>query len=279
MANAKENDKRKKEVVKHLRKLAARRTQPLSVQAYLEYRLTHAPHLPTTTTIYRMFGSWPGALREAGIEQGAKSTVSRTEDAKLVAALKECALDLGQTVISSHAYDDWRKRNIEKWKKADGGEDIRPSSSVIRKWLGPWAVAVEKAGLETSKRAVPRRRSYEEIIEALRHAKEMVEGKLTQQEYSIFYNSLGDDDRERWPDAQQILAMFPNWDAALRQADVEQADGFHPDALWTAEEARHIHDQVIILMGRFDQGTYEEVAKDSKRELPSWAVITYLLKM
>jgi hypothetical protein len=277
MATPQENDKRKKEVVKHLRKLATRRTQPLSVQAYLEYRLTHAPHLPTTTTIYRMFGSWPGALREAGIEQGAKSTVSRTEDAKLVAALKECATDLDQTVISSHAYDDWRKRNIEKWKKVN--EDIRPSSSVIRKWLGPWAVAVEKAGLETSKRAVPRRRSYEEIIESLRHAKEMVEGKLTQAEYSIFYNSLSEEDRERWPDAQQILAMFPNWDAALRQADVEQADGFHPDALWTAEEARHIHDQVIVYKGVFDREAYEEVAVASKRELPTWEVITYLLKM
>lgn len=276
-AVTKEHDKRSKYVIKHLRKLAARKPGQLSVQAYLDYRLAHAPDLPTTTTIYRMFGSWPGALAAAGIEQGSKSTVARTDDTKLISALKECAADLNQKVISSHAYDDWRKRNIDKWKKA--GEETRPSSSVIRKWLGPWATAVEKAGLETSKRAVPRRRSYEEIIEALRRAKEMVEGKLTQQEYSIFYNGLDDDQRERWPDAQQILQMFPTWDAALRQADVDQADGFHPEALWDAEEARHIHDQVIIFKGRFDRETYEEVLRESRKELPTWDVIVTLLRM
>lgn len=277
MSERDQQDPRIKETLKHLKKLAGRRSKPLSVQEYLEYRHTHAPHLPSLTTIYRLFRSWSRALELAGVEHGEKSALSRTEDTVLIAALQECAKDLDIKVLSSHLYDDWREKNKKKWEKA--GEEIRPSSSVIRKWLGRWAIAVEKAGLQTSERAVPRRPSVAEIIEALRTAKENVDGLLTQQAYSRFYAELDEEERKRWPDVLQILNQFPNWEAALRQADVQQADVLHPEALWTSEEARRIYEIVVKLKGEFSEESYAEVVAVAKKPLPAYDIVAELLRM
>lgn len=262
------SDPRVKEITKHLKILARRHNRRIVVQDYLEYRAKHAPDLPALTTIYRLFGSWPGALRAAGVDDSEKGELSRTSDEALVAALQEAAKGLGVTVLSSHAYDEYRKSEAPHL----------PSSSVIRKWLGYWAQAVKAAGLETTERSVPRRPTMIEVIDAVRQAKEKTEGMLTPRSYTDYRQSLKKQEREEFPDISHILSQFPNWESALRAADVEQSDVLHPHGLWTAEEARRITKSSERILGRpLDKKGYEEICKKSKKPMPSWKVLQDLL--
>jgi hypothetical protein len=262
------NDPRVPEILKHLRILARRHDRRLVVQDYLEYRAKHAPQLPALTTVYRLLGSWPEALVEAGVEQNDHSELSRTSDESLIAALKQAADALDVQVLSSHAYDEYRKTHAPNL----------PSSSVIRKWLGRWAQAVKLAGLETTERSTPRRPTMAEIIDALRQAKMAVSGMLTPRSYADFHSSLDADEREMFPDVTHILSQFSNWEAALRAADVEQSDALHPNGLWTAEEARRIAQQVERIVGEpLTEESYMQVVARASRPMPSWTVMEYLL--
>jgi len=262
------NDPRIPEVKKHLRILASRHNRRIVVQDYLEYRAKYAPRLPAMTTVYRLFRSWPEALAAAGVDGGGQQELSRTSDEALIAALKQAANALNVTVLSSHAYDEYRKTQAP---------DL-PSSSVIRKWLGYWADAVKRAGLETTERATPRRPSMGEVIEALREAKKNVKGMLTPRAYSEYHASLPEPERDRFPDLTHVLSQFPNWEAALRAADVEQSDTLHPIGLWTAEEARRIYHQVERVVGEMpDQRSYERICANTRKPMPSWKVLNELL--
>jgi hypothetical protein len=261
-------DPRVPEIVKHLRILARRHNRRLVVQDYLEYRAKYAPHLPALTTVYRLLGSWPEALAAAGVEQTDKAELSRTSDESLVAALKEAAEALDIQVLSSHAYDEYRKSNAPHL----------PSSSVIRKWLGRWAEAVKLAGLETTERSAPRKPTLAEIIEALRLAKSRVDGMLTPRTYSEFHSALPEEERKHWPDVTHVLTQFPNWETALRNADVEQSDELHPQALWTAEEARRIMQQVERVLGHTpDEREYGLLRQRARKPMPAWDVLMWLL--
>ena len=262
------NDPRIPEILKHLRLLARRHNRRIVVQDYLEYRAKHAPQLPALTTVYRLLGSWPEALEAAGAEEGASQDLSRTSDDSLIAALQQAAEGLDVTVLSSHAYDEYRRTEAP---------DL-PSSSVIRKWLGYWADAVKAAGLETTERTTPRRPTMIEVIDALRQAKEGSDGILSPRTYSEYRQSLSEGDQDSFPDLGQVLHQFPTWEAALRAADVEQSDAVHPEGLWTAEEARRINTQAEKVLGRpLDQSGYEKILAASKRPMPSWRVLRELL--
>lgn len=263
-------DPRIPEVIKHLQILAKRHQRPLVVQDYLEYRAKNTPSLPALTTVYRLFGSWPGALKAAGIKEKSPSgELSRTSDDKLIVALQQAARDLGVKVLSSHAYDEYRKTQAP---------DL-PSSSVIRKWLGYWAEATKAAGLETAERTVARKPTMIESIEALRKAKAQTVGLMSPKDYSKYRDSLPENEKTLFPDLAQILAHFPSWEAALRAADVEQADTVHPTGLWTAEEARRIARSAEKVLGRpLDQEGYEQILDRSKKPMPSWKVLSSLLK-
>lgn len=268
MSTSPPKDPRIEETLKHLRLLAKKHDRPLVVQDYLEYRAVHAPRLPSLTTIYRLFETWPAVLAAAGIAQSERSPLSRTPDERLIAALQQAARELGVESLSSHLYDEYRAVHAPEL----------PSSSVIRKWLGPWGSAVEKAGLKTSERSLPRRPTLQEIIEALRDAKERVEGMLTPRTYGELVASLPEQERKRWPDISQIYAQFPHWDAALRAADVEQSDVVHPKALWTAEEARRIAQMIERLTGEpLSEHIYKDAISKAARPLPSWQVMVDLL--
>lgn len=89
--------------------------------------------LPTSTIIYARFGSWPRAIRAAGLEprrETAGFARVHTDDAAL-AALRAFAEERG------HA------PRFEEWER--GG--YRPSYSTIRRRFGTWAAALAKAGL------------------------------------------------------------------------------------------------------------------------------------
>jgi hypothetical protein len=268
MDGARPKDPRIPDIIKHLRLLARRHDRRLVVSDYQAYRAKHAPQLPATTTLYRLLGSWDDALLAAGVDQGEDVDLSRTSDEALIAALKEAAESLGVDVLSSHAYDEYRKSQASHL----------PSSSVIRKWLGRWGEAVKKAGLETTERSSPRKPSLAEIIDALRRAKHEVSGMLTVGAYSKFYNSLPEEEAKSWPDVTNILAHFPNWDTALRNADVEQSDELHPFALWSAEEARRIMQQVERLVSHNPtKAEYERLRGKATKPWPDWDVMQDLL--
>jgi hypothetical protein len=261
-------DPRVAETIKHLKIIARRHNRRLVVQDYLEYRARHAPELPALTTVYRLFSSWPEALAAAGVDRERQTELSRTSDEALIAALKKAAEGLGVTVLSSHAYDDYRRSN----------DPELPSSSVIRKWLGRWAQAVKQAGLETTERQAPHRPTMAEVIEAIRKAKDEVGGRLTPRAYSEYHAALPAAERDTFPDISQILHQFPNWEAALRAADVEQSDTLHAHGLWSADEARRISQQVERVLGRpLDEAGYSEIRRRSRRPMPSWQVLNDLL--
>lgn len=260
-------DPRIPEIKKHLRLLARRHNRRLLVGDYLEYRTKNAPHLPALGTLYRLFGSWPEALRKTGAD-GSGEELSRTSDEALISALQQAAGDLGVEVLSSHAYDEYRRSN----------DPSLPSSSVIRKWLGYWADAVQAAGLQAAERTTPRPPTLVEIIDAIREAKGASEGLLASSDYSAYRENLPRERRDVFPDLGQIMNQFPSWDAALRAADVEQSDALHPHGLWTAEEARRIASQAERVLGRpLDKKGYAEIRRRSRKPLPSWKILSDLL--
>ena len=271
MHRSRPNDPRVAEIIKHLKILAKRHSRRLVVQDYLEYRAKSAKHLPALTTLYRLFGSWGEALAAAGVDQTEKTELSRTSDEILDDALRHVAEQLNTKVLSSHAYDEYRAANAAHL----------PSSSVIRKWRGRWADAVRNAGLETTERAAPRKPAMAEIIDALRRAKSEIDGMLTPHTYTSLVAGYPEDSRDQWPSTQHILSQFPNWEAALRAADVDQSDAVHPKALWTAEEARRIYQQCTLVLQaaelKLTERTYQALRDRAKRPMPTWTVMTELL--
>lgn len=268
------NDPRIPETLRHIRLLARRQSGRPTVQDYLAYRAKHAPQLPSTSTLYRLFDGWQEALAAAGVSESGTQELSRTPDEELINALKEAAKALGVTELSSHAYDDYRRQVMQK-----EGRKL-PSSSVIRKWLGHWATAVKKAGLESPERTTPRRATIDEVIEALRSAKQHLTGMMSPRAYNDFRSSLPDEEREKFPEISQIVTIFPDWEAALRAADVEQSDSLHPTALWTAEEARRIARQAEKILGRpLDEEGYERIRASARKPMPEWHVMHDLLSL
>lgn len=277
------NDPRIAEVIKHLKILHKRQGRRLVVNDYLEYRNKSAAHLPSTTTLYRLFGSWPDALAAAGVDQtGEKAELSRTRDEDLDASLLYVAKALDTDVLSTHAYDRYREEHPDARITSESGE-LKPlcSSSLIRKWRENWANAVAHVGLKTTNRAAPRKPQGHEIIAALRRAKGEIEGLLTPHSYTSLVASYPEDDRDQWPSTQHILAHFANWEAALRAADVDQSDAVHPRALWTAEEARRIYTQCGRLLRAqgltLNERTYETLRSRAQRPMPTWTVVRELL--
>ncbi len=258
-------DPMRNKVLSVVRKLAKENTTNLSVQQYMEWRKEKDPTLPALTTVYRMFNSWGDLLAEAGISQPDEER-KRTSDQELVAALQAVAVALGVKVLSSHMYDEQRRRMEQKL----------PSSSVIRKWLGPWEIAVQRADLEAPKRATPRKVTTAEVLHSLRVATRRSREALTPQIYAKLMSDA--DEEEEWPDLMQIMSLFPSWETALRAADIEIADDLHPHALWTVEEARRTLNLVAqLLNGPVDGGLYEDIRKRAKRPMPTWETICELL--
>jgi len=268
------------ETRKHIKHLSKRYARPIEASDYLDYRSKKAPDLPSVDTLLRMFGSWDDVLREAGVdpERGAED-LDRIPNHILVLALQNAADDLGVKTLSSHAYDRWRTEFMESGKQWHETRANPPSSSVIRKWLGFWGDSVATAGLESQKRNTPRRPSTVEIINALNEAKTAVPGMLSQTAYQMMYDDLTEEEQEKFPTVDEILISFPNWETALRTADVEQSDVLHPDGLWTAEECRRIAKQAEILLGEpLNQSNYKLIVEKSHTPKPSWKVLQELLR-
>lgn len=287
----------KADTIKHVKILARLKGGKVSVSDYLAYRRSCTTvNLPSGTTLYRLFGSFPDLLDAAGINAGEKATTNRMREEDMIADLQYVAKKLDLEMLSTHAYDRFRKPNpapdapvsarpvLDKAGKKKG-ESPLSSSSVIRKHLGRWGIAVSKAGLKSSERTTAPKPTEVESIDALRQAKARSEGRLTPTAYNEFRDSLPDDERTRFPTAMEILDHFPTWVAALKVADVEQSDAIHPHALYTAEEVRRIVRQCEQVLRKtmdqpdyqLEQEGYEMIQARAQRPMPAWDVVLTLM--
>lgn len=262
-------DPRVPAVVAAVKKLSGRSRRHVSVQDYNAYARLH-PELPAMNTVYRIFGKWPHVLEAAGLEQ----TESRTRAPKeeLVADLRFAAEQLGVTVLSTHAYDEFRRHTRRRLY----------SSSVIRKWFTTWELAVQAAGLGAPKRSAVRRVPPSLVLSALQQAVRDLGDDLTPQGYDAWAaaqaQGQGTGEREV-PRLAQVMMTFPTWEQALRSAEVERADDLHPHALWTAEEAdRIVQSAERVLKRPLDEAGYERLRSQSRRPLPSWTTLQELLE-
>lgn len=254
-------------VIAAVRIMASELDRPVSVHDYIHFRKTRPDAvggLPAMTTVYRIFKAWPNVMAEAGVARD-DETPKRISEESMIAAMQAAARALQVTVLSSHAYDDHRERC---------GEKI-PSSSVIRKRLGPWEQAVRQAGLEAPQRATQRRLSPAQCLAALQRASRSTSGELSIESYERFVLEADD---EELPDVTQILGIFPSWEVALSAADIDRSDDLHPETLWTVEEARRMVGLVRQMVGEeFSPERYEQIRRQATRPMPSWTTVSQLL--
>ncbi|WP_170977269.1 homing endonuclease associated repeat-containing protein [Halorussus salinisoli] len=101
----------------------------------------------SATPYYRQFGSWPSALKRAGLEPQYRQEIP---DEELLAALQNLADELTHPP--------------RQQEMATRGPF---SPSTYRRRFGSWATSLEKAGLEPDARPSPNRIEQAELIRAL----------------------------------------------------------------------------------------------------------------
>ena len=143
-------------------------------------------------------------------EADKKNKNPRVSDDVLIEALQTAARDLGTKKLSSDTYDLWRKNNSPQ----------SPSSSVIRKWLGPWAQAVARAGLTTTRRmtwqGAPR--TNKELLQGLKVAARFYRSKTLS---ASQYNHFCQENLNQYPLSGSFAHRFSSWTEALRQAGLQ----------------------------------------------------------
>lgn len=133
-------DPRRAAVVSALQDLGGASRKPVTVKQYDEYARKSDLTLPAVNTIYRMFGSWADAAKEAGIESSGPRRGADKET--MLRDIRTVARALGRVPTTSR-YDHYRAEN----------KSLRlVSSSVIRKWFTSWSAALAAAGIEENER-------------------------------------------------------------------------------------------------------------------------------
>lgn len=260
------DDPRVPAIIAAVKRLSGPKKRHVSVQDYNSYAREH-PDLPAMNTVYRIFGKWPNVLEAAGIEE--TESRSRAPKEALIADLRFAAEQLGVEVLSTHAYDEFRRHTRRQLY----------SSSVIRKWFTTWEHAVQAAGLGAPKRSMIRRVPAALVLSALQQAVRDLGDDITPQAYDAWATSQAQagSDREI-PRLAQVMMTFPTWEQALRSAEVERSDDLHPHALWTAEEAQRIRESAErVIGGELTEELYERLRAQSRRPLPSWTTLQELL--
>jgi hypothetical protein len=287
------------QTIRHIRILARRLGRPPTFADYLVYRQTTNANLPAGTTLFRLFGKFTTLRDLAGVSNLGPAAAPQMSNDEMLEDLRYVASQLGTDTLSTHAYDRFRKPDdtrpdfVAKRPLLDGegnvvGEKELCSSSVMRKRFGYWSAATAAAGLRSSERTLPPRPTAVDAVEALRLAKEQVAGRLSPQAYSEWWSSLaGEHERNKLPTPQEILEFFPSWEIALKVADIEQRDAFHPKALYKASEVRRIVRRCEELMRargkpadyELTPDDYEWIRARSRKPLPEWSVIQELLRV
>lgn len=262
-----EPDDRIELVLGVVRQLDAEHDRPITVHDYIHFRKTRTAdrgELPAITTVYRIFKGWKQVLILAGVHTEGEQH-KRISEQEMIDAMGAAATSLGTSVLSSHAYDEFRERN---------GAQM-PSSSVIRKRLGPWEQAVQRAGLEAPTRGTAPRLTPETCLRSLEYAARSISGPLTEEAYEHFVTEQA---QAGLPRSAQIVGVFSSWEAAVASADIDRSDDLHPETLWTVDEARRMLRTAARMLGdELSPESYEQLRAHARRPMPSWPTVAQLL--
>lgn len=144
---------------------------------------------PSFSTIIRTFGSWSGALEQAGINKNA------IRKGKLIAEMRKTVAELGGVLPSAN---DW------------GRLHYKPSSTFLTQIFGSWNEAVVAAGF-TPKAENKTSVKEEDIIAAF---KKFVEQHGTRPKVDEWR------DNDLQPSYPEIITVYGTWDDALRSVDL-----------------------------------------------------------
>ncbi|MBK8294068.1 MAG: hypothetical protein IPK93_04545 [Solirubrobacterales bacterium] len=148
------------------------------------------PSLYSATRIQRQYSTWSNALDALGFEPKPDPTALRllsrgqgisAEDALL--ALRDCAAALKTDNFSIAEYEAWAK--AELLSRGKSGQPIPISKSIMTRRFGSFRKAKMEAGLDPNV-AYHQVGSYteEELLDALRLARQGIEGRLSTARYS-----------------------------------------------------------------------------------------------
>jgi hypothetical protein len=248
-----------------LRALNGRLGRAPYVSEYTAHRKREAPGLISFQQAFRLFGSWKGALRSVGLVSTPQSIPCEPDKAR--AALLQAASHYRTTRLSAPMYDRYRA------SEAPG----LPSSSVIRKRLGPWARAVASAGLdETKGRAEPAAERRARMARALEAAwRRGGRCPLTPASYRVILSAVEPSERGDFPLVEEVVGAFSTWDKALLAAGIEEKEWVHRESLWTNLEIKRIDENVTKVFGTPDYTSdqYKALRRGSRRPLPSYHVL------
>ncbi|MDQ2894089.1 MAG: sigma-70 region 4 domain-containing protein [Actinomycetota bacterium] len=195
----------REEIVSALRAYACAHGKPPSSTAWRNARLT-----PGVKAIYRRFGSWPAALKAAGlrspasIRQAAPHGWRKTE---IIAVLRADAKHTGRAPQRA----DWSRTTAE-----------HPSAQQVAAIFGSWRQALAAAGIAPN--PVPGRWSAEAIIDRLRAD---LAANGTPPRASDWKHSINDR-----PTPGTVARIFGSWNAALQAAELPVD---HRYGCWTKE--------------------------------------------
>jgi hypothetical protein len=248
-----------------LRALNGRLGRAPYVSEYTAHRKREAPGLISFQQAFRAFGSWKGALGSVGLASTPQSIPCEPDKAR--AALLQAARHYRTTRLSAPMYDRYRATEAP----------TLPSSSVIRKRLGPWARAVASAGLDETKGhtepAAERRARMARALEAAWRRGGRC--PLTPASYRALLSAVEPSERGDFPLVEEVVGAFSTWDKALLAAGIEEKEWVHRESLWTNLEAKRIDEAVTKVLGTPDytSNQYEALRGGSRRPLPPYGVL------
>ena len=182
---------------------------------------------PRAKTLRRRFGSWQAALSAAGIEPAPPRRWPR-----------ERILDVLRSWELAHG----RPPRASEWRAGDPDGE-RPSSQVVVRRFGSWALALEAAGLSSQ----PHRWTPELIIGALRNWKRTHGRAPTVSEW----NAMPSGDTH--PSRHTVVDCFGSWTNALDMAGVvsrKAAQGAERRARAPSRRRAFTDEQVIAALRR-----------------------------
>ena len=147
---------------------------------------------PNSGTVEKLFGSWNGGLRAAGLEPN--SEPGKWTRTSVLDALRRLERQLGRQPTSSYL------------TRPPPGY---PNVAVIRRKLGSWGAVCRELGWHAEPRVIS---SDEQMLEALRAAASELGVEFAQEEYKVISTARG------WPSANAITARFGAWNWARETA-------------------------------------------------------------